>query len=101
MCGGVLTAEELAKKVSEKEGVIVTQTLTVGVARVVEMQIKNLEAERDFYKKKLVDIEELVTVGERQASECVEGEGERGVDGGAAGGAGHGDLVGETACRVV
>lgn len=68
-------AEELAKKVSEKEGMIVTQTLTVGVARVVEMQIKNLEAERDFYKKKLVDIEELVTVGERQASECVEGEG--------------------------
>ncbi|KAK8813535.1 microtubule-associated protein, RP/EB family [Blastocystis sp. ATCC 50177/Nand II] len=43
--------QELAKKVSEKEGVIVTQTLT----------IKNLEAERDFYKKKLVDIEELVT----------------------------------------
>ena len=31
MCGGVLMAEELAKKVSEKEGVIVTQTLTVGV----------------------------------------------------------------------
>ncbi|KAM7458642.1 hypothetical protein BLSTO_00600 [Blastocystis sp. subtype 1] len=53
--------QELAKKVSEKEGVIVTQTLTVGVARVTEMQIKNLEAERDFYKKKLVDIEELVT----------------------------------------
>ena len=28
----------------------------------IEREMKNLEAERDFYKTKLVDIEELLTV---------------------------------------